>query len=221
MNTTLPAYTSDEDVALLSPSDVGPLFPEGQVIAAGTDGQFLPSDRWTLRSASASFSSSGLKSGHVVRLIGPIDSFPQPGLLVGVGEVGEDFVTLRRLGMAAGLGSPIAPEEGLTGVEYVVKTLAPQLEQASRELDYLLGIGADQSTGLLDQIPGGTILRDAVVRLVLARRYAAIARDGDAAFSGRARLFEASFERLMTRLFVSEHIIHPDRRVRFGTRLVR
>lgn len=215
------AYASDEDVALLSPSDVGPLFPEGQVIASGSDGEFLPSDRWTLRSGSASFLTSGLQSGHVVRLIGPMGSFPPPGLLVGVGEVGEDSVTLRRPGMMAGLGAPIAPPGGLTGVSYVVKTLGPQLEQSSRELDFLLGIEATQAGSLLAQVPGGTVLRDAVVRLVLARRYAAIARDGDASFSGRARLFEASFERLMTRLFVSEHVHQSDHRVRFGTRLVR
>lgn len=218
MNTTYPDYASDEDVALLSPSDVGPLFPDDQLIAAGVDGSFDPSDRWTLHSSSVTFTDSGLRPGHVVRLIAPVERFRPPGALFGVAEVSDHSVKLRRLGMASGLGEPVAPPEGLTDVSFVIMTLDPQISQASREVDALLGIRSSSPPLLgLD----GTSLRDAVVRLVLARRYAAIIRDGDTAFATRARLFEASFERLMTRLFINENIIHPDRIPRLGTRLTR
>ncbi|WP_152053634.1 hypothetical protein [Tautonia marina] len=218
MNTTYTNYASDEEVALLSPSDVGPLFPDDQRIASGVDGSFDPSDRWTLHCSSVTFTDSGLHPGHVVRLLAPVDRFPHPGALFGVAEVGEHFVKLRRLGMAPGLGEPVAPPEGLADVSFVIMTLDPQISQASREVDGLLGIRTTTPS-----LPGldGISLRDAVVRLVLARRYAAIMRDGDTAFAIRARLFEASFERLMTRLFISENLIHPDRIPRLGTRLTR
>jgi hypothetical protein len=218
MNTTDTSYASDEEVALLSPSDVGPLFPSDQRIASGVDGSFDPSDRWTLHSSSVTFTDSGLRPGHVVRLLTPIERFPAPGALFGVAEVGEHSVKLRRLGMAPGLGEPVAPPEGLADVSFVVMTLDPQIRQASREVDGLLGIRTT-----VPSLPGidGISLRDAVVRLVLARRYAAITQDGDTAFAIRARLFEASFDRLMTRLFLSENLIHPDRIPRLGTRLIR
>ncbi|WP_169973646.1 hypothetical protein [Tautonia rosea] len=218
MNTTYTNYASDEDVALLSPSDVGPLFPDDQLIAAGTDGSFDPSDRWTLHSSSVTFTDSGLCPGHVVRLIAPVERFRSPGALFGVAEVAAHSVKLRRLGMASGLGEPVAPPEGLTNVSFLIMTLDPQISQASREVDALLGIRTTSPS-----LPGldGISLRDAVVRLVLARRYAAITRDGDTAFATRARLFEASFERLMTRLIISENLIHPDRIPRLGTRLIR
>jgi hypothetical protein len=215
MNIMQNSYASDEDVALLAPSDVGPLFPEDQVLAQGVDGRFEPSDRWTLHSDSVDFAGSGLQSGHVVRLTGPVEHFRHPGVLVGIVEVGEHSVSLRRLGMAPGLGSPISPPEGLSGVSFSATTLGPQLEQASREIDSLLGLKALPRSPLAELASAGTNLRDAVVRLILARRYATIARDGDGAFASRARLFEASFERLITRLIVG------DGGPRFGTRLVR
>ncbi|MEW4571247.1 hypothetical protein AB1L88_25525 [Tautonia sp. JC769] len=218
MNTTDTSYASDEEVALLSPSDVGPLFPSDQRIASGADGSFTPSDRWTLNSDSVSFTDAGLRPGHVVRLLAPLDRFPPPGALFGVAEVGEHAVTLRRLGMAAGLGEPVAPPEGLTNVAFVIMTLDPQIRLASREVDGLLGIRTTTPS-----LPGldGISLRDAVVRLVLARRYAAITRDDDTAFASRARLFGASFERLMTRLSLGENPTHSHRIPRLGTRLIR
>ncbi len=65
------AYATDEDVAIRAPADFAALCPKDQVLAAGTDGLFLPSDPWTLRSPSVDFAASGLMPGQVIRLAGP------------------------------------------------------------------------------------------------------------------------------------------------------
>lgn len=214
MSTTIShSYATDEDVALIAPADVGPTFPADQTVASGVDGTFDPSDRWTLRSSSANFTDAGLSPGHVLRLVGPPERFRPPGLLLGVSVVSPNAVTLRRIGMEPGSGAPIAPAEGLSGVEFVATTLGPQLAGASRELDRMLGLDAASAD------PAGA-LKDAVVRLVLARRYAMIAGDGDA-YLARAASLREEFDAMAMRLAMGGNLLEPSPAPRFGTRVVR
>ncbi|QDV38277.1 hypothetical protein [Tautonia plasticadhaerens] len=212
--TTTHCYATDEDLALIATGDVGAVFPADQVIASGVDGSFDPSDRWTLRSESVNFPDAGLAPGHVVRLVGPPERFRPPGLLLGVSAVSSNVVTLRRIGMGPGSGTPASPAEGISGVEFVATTLGPQLAGASRELDRLLG---------LDSIPldPAGALRDAVARLVLARRYAMIAGGVDDAYLGRSALLRAEFDAMARRLALGGNPLGPSPAPRRGTRLVR
>jgi hypothetical protein len=212
------AYATDEDIALIAPADVGLVFPADQVIAGAADGSFDPSDRWTLLSATVNFLEAGLAPGHVVRLVGPPERFRTPGLLLGISAVASGAVTLRRIGMGAGSGAPISPPEGLSGVEFIASTLGPQLDRGSRELDRILGLDP------ADPIPpadSAGALRDAVVRLVLARRYAMIAGGGDDALRSRAGLLRAEFDDLARRLTLGGNLLDPAQAPRYGTRLVR
>ncbi|RUL89603.1 hypothetical protein [Tautonia sociabilis] len=219
MSMNLDAYATDEDVALTASDDLGTLFPADQVLASGLDGAFSPADRRTLTSASVDFAAAGIASGHVVRLVGPPEFFRTPGTLLGVSASSSGSLTLRRLGLEA--GAPIAPPEGLTGVEFVSTTLAPQLSQASRELDRILGLDPPSPGSPPLDADASEALRDAVVLLVLARRYAAMAREEGDTFATRARLFREEFEALVTRLSSIGSILGPGRAPRPGTRLIR
>jgi hypothetical protein len=218
MSTSNNAYATDEDIALITPADVGLVFPADQVIVVADDGSFDPSDRWTLQSATVNFLDAGLAPGHVIRLVGPSERFRTPGLLLGIASVASNAVTLRRIGMETGSGAPVSPPEGLSGVEFIASTLGPQLSQASRELDRILGL--DPAAPVPPADSAGA-LRDAVVRLVLARRYAMIAREGDVALLSRAGLLRAEFDELARRLTLGGNHLAPAQAPRYGTRLVR
>ena len=74
-----PIYATDEDIALRATADFAILCPRDQKLAAGSDGSFDPSDRWTLQSASVDFSAQGVLPGQVVQLLGPASAFRAAG----------------------------------------------------------------------------------------------------------------------------------------------
>ena len=213
------SHASDEDVALAAPGDIEVLFPADQVIVEGSDGAFDANDRRTLTSSTVDFSEAGLRTGHVVRLTRPSDRFPTPGAAFGVAGSQDGAVTLRRLGMASVSGAPAAPDESLAGVAFVAATLGPQLERASRELDRLLGFGPESPVDRSEDPGTLDALRDAVVRLVLARRYDQLAREGKGAFHARANAMRAEF--LELRAWLNSPGGPFGSSPRFGTRLSR
>ncbi len=164
-------YATDEDIALRASADFSALCPRDQVLAQGSDGVFGASDLWTLASASVDFAAFGLNPGQMVRLVGPSTSFGPDGDLFAIEAVVSAAITLRRQGQLVGVGQPPAPSGGLTGVEFVVRTLGPQIERASRDVDRRFGID-DRSFGHRpDDLLDPRQLREAVVLTVLYQQY--------------------------------------------------
>ncbi len=212
-----PAYASDEDVALVALADFPIICPTDQVIVKGTDGSFSSNDPMVLLSNSASF--ANVCEGYIVRLIRPSDWFPAPGVLCGVVSSTNQSITLRRPGLSADQSAPIAPPGGLTGVEFLVSTLQPQLERASRDLDRVLGLypGEAHSTAL--ESGDFDAIRNANVYLVLYQRYLAVARQGsrDTGFAAKAQTIKAELDELIASLALHWKSARPGIGTRSGT----
>ncbi len=201
------AYASDEDIALRASADFAALCPRDQALASGVDGAFAAADPWTLASASVDFAALGLTPGLVVRLGKPTSAFGPGGELFAVGAVATGRITLRRKGQAAGVGQPPSPPAGLTGVEFSIRTLGPQIALAGYDLDRRFGIddsiAGSRSVDLYDPRQ----LREAVVLTVLARQYLDQARQfaspSDAPqdwYSAKARIIQAELDDVLDRL---------------------
>lgn len=228
MATLATVYATDEDVALRAAGDFALLCPRDQKLAAGTDGVFAASDRWTLTSATVDFGACGLAAGQVVQLLGPTSAFKPPGeSLVVVGSA-PGSVMLRRKGQSAGIGLPPSPLGGLVGVEFLVATLGPQLEAASYDLNRRYGIDdlvtGRRSSDLYDPRE----VRDATVLTVLYRQYWAMSREAGGArdtLAAKAQQSKAELEELLGRVIV--HWLPATgpggapAASRFGTRLAR
>ena len=190
---------TDEDVALWAPSDFALLGPRDQRLASGLDGIFQAGDRWALRSSSSDFASEGLESGQVIQLLGPASTFQSPGELLAVQAVEPDALQLRRKGQAAGVGQPPSPSGGVTGVEFLVATLGPQIADARDHVSIRLGL----DDPLREAAAGTSSLREAVVLTVLARLYFANSRDPGTNpdfFAAKAVHCEAALEALLARI---------------------
>ena len=176
-----PIYATDEDVALRASADFAILCPRDQTLAAGLDGVFDPSDRWSLQSASVNFTAQGVLPGQVVQLLGPSSAFRAPGDGLIVVASNGHVVTLRRKGQPAGAGQPPAPASGLVAVEFLIATLAPQIQGASVEVNLRVGVSAlipgRTAADLFDPIE----LRDAVVLTTLQRQYRDMSREANGA----------------------------------------
>ena len=122
------AYATDEDLAIRAPADWLALCPKDQVVVAGTDGLFLATDPWTLRSPTVNFADAGLLPGQVVRLAGQL-AYSLQGDLYVVASVGPSGLSLRQKGQAPGVGRPAGSRD--LGVEFTVRTLTPQLNRAT------------------------------------------------------------------------------------------
>lgn len=200
------AYATDEDIALRASADFSLLCPRDQKVAAGLDGSFDPSDRWTLRSNSVDFQAQAVMPGHVVQLIAPVATFRPPGESLIVASVSGHYLTLRRKGQALGTGQPPSPTSGLVGVEFLVATLAPQIQVAIVDIKNRFGIN--------DSIPGRcyTDLRDpgslcdVVVLTVLQRQYRDMSREASGSstdsLAAKAQSIKAELDDLLARTVV-------------------
>jgi hypothetical protein len=194
------AYATDEDVSLVAASDFVEICPRDQVLAAGTDGVFTVSDRWALRSATVDFAAAGIAPGHLVQLLGPIPPFGTPGDVLAVASVTSGTVVLRRKGLGAGLGHPPAPAAGLTGVEFLVATLTPQIGSVSEELDRRFGIDASVPGRRPEDLAASGELREVTILEVLHRRYTDRAGEPDGVFGAKAERSRVELERATHRL---------------------
>jgi len=216
-------YASDEDVAVRAAGDFVVLAPAWQKLAHGADGAFAVGDPWTLASPSTDFESAGVGPGHVVQLRKPSSTFKGSGELFAVASASGRSVTLRRIGMDAGRGAPASPAGGLTGVEFLVATLGPQVEEASFELNRRFGI----DPGLPGRSPADLLdardLRRACVLIVLALRYASEARSDEGDFALKLRQAEAELADALSRLELRWGPAGSDRRPSdaFRTRIER
>jgi hypothetical protein len=172
-------YASDENVAIRASGDFSILCPDWQKLASGTDGVFSPGLPWTLTSASTMFDSAGVTCQHVVWLRKPSTAFKGSGELLAVDSSAGNSVTLRRLGASLNQGQPPAPVPGLTGVDFLIATLDPQIEEASFQLNRQFSIDPNVAGRTPGDVYDLRDLRQACVLIVLAQRYAAETR-GDA-----------------------------------------
>jgi hypothetical protein len=200
MSAPVIVYATDEDVALIAPTDFALLCPLDQVLAAGMDGFFNASDPWELRSATVGFSAAGVTAGNLVYLLGPIPPFGNPSHTLGVASVTPGSVLLRRRGLSAGMGQAPGPEAGLSGVEFLVPTLAPQIVAASQELNRRLGIGPDSPGPRPEDVAASGELREATVLMVLHRRYAEQGGEANGALAEKARWARCELEQELGRL---------------------
>jgi hypothetical protein len=229
-------YATDEDIALRASTDYSSLCPRDQLLAVGTDGVFAASDPWTLTSASVDFAAFGLKPGLLARLTKPTTAFGPNGELFAIHSVATGAITLRRKGQAVGVGQPPSPQGGLTGVEFAVRSLGPQLALASYDMDRRFGID--------DCIPGRRSvdlhdhhqLREAVVLTVLYKQYLDQSRQfagkiadqsqtpGDV-YAAKARIAKAELDEVLDRLALKWNEADVASRsiatTRFSTRLSR
>jgi hypothetical protein len=216
-------YASDENVAVRCSGDFPILAPDWQKVAYGADGAFAPGSPWTLTSATVDFGAAGAAFGHVVALRKPASAFKGSGELLAVETASGAALSLRRIGAKAGAGAPPAPVSGLVGVEFVVATLAPQIEEASFDLNRRFNI--DPS------VPGRTPadlhdlreLRQACVLTVLARRYAAETRGDRGDFALKLQQARDELSEVLARLEVRWGAGGSDGRSTslFSTRIVR
>ena len=204
-------YATDEDIALRASADFSSLCPRDQLLAYGQDGAFSASDPWTLTSTSVNFNAFGLVPGQVVRLTKPTTAFGPNGELFAIQAVAPGAITLRRKGQAAGVGQPPVISTGLTGVEFTVRTLGPQIQLASYDIDRRFGIddaiAGRRSVDLYDPQQ----LREAVILTVLSKQYLDQSRQfagpiadqsgtpGDI-YSAKARIVKGELDEVLDRL---------------------
>lgn len=132
-------YCTAEDVYQLAVGDYAIVRPEAQKVAAGVDGVFAAADRWTLTSASTNFETRGAKAGLVIELAKG-GGRPSAKDTLAVSSVSGTSITLKRCGIDAGQGEPPAPSAGLSGVEFRIHTLDPQIRRVSSELNRDYGV---------------------------------------------------------------------------------
>ena len=166
-------YCTDEDILLRAPQDFATLCPRSQVVAYGTDGVFAAGVPWTLTSATVDFSGLGVAANGVVRLSRPVSTYAQQGLLMAVNQVGTYTATLRRPGLALGVGQPPAPTAGLTSVEFTVLTFRPQIDVASFDANRHFGIDPNVTERKPSDLYDVRDLQQFVVLTVLKRAYIA------------------------------------------------
>lgn len=204
-------YATDEDIALRASADFSALCPRDQLLACGSDGVFTASDLWTLTSTSVDFAAFGLTPGQLVRLTKPSACFGANGELFAIQTVATGSITLRRKGQPSGIGQPPSPQGGLSNVEFVVRSLGPQIALASYDLDRRFGIddaiAGRRSVDLYDPHQ----LREAVVLTVLYKQYLDQSRQfagrivdpsempGDV-YAAKARIAKAELDDLLDRL---------------------
>lgn len=229
MSSTVTSYATDEDIALRAPADFALLCPRDQKLAYGSDGAFLSNDLWTLTTGSTDASAPGLMPGQVVQLSKPVSFYKPPGDAFVIASIAPGSVTLRRKGLPPGVGQPPSPQGGLTGVEFLIATLGPQIEAASYGLNRRYGVDdlvAGRQTSALYDLRE---IRDATVLTVLYWQYLSMSRDvgeGRDAFSSKAGAFKQELDDLLARVVVhwgpsGQGAGMEPATLRFSTRLAR
>lgn len=195
-------YASDEDVAIRATGDFTVLIPAWQKVAFGTDGVFAPGEPWTLMSASLDFEAAGVRSGHVISLRKPTSLFKGTGELLAVASAAGGSLVLRRIGAKFGEGAPPAPTAGVSGVEFLIATMFPQIEEASFDLNRRFNIDPRVPGRSPDALHDRRDLRAACVLTVLAQRYAAETRGAEGDFPIKMKQIGSELSETLARIEV-------------------
>jgi hypothetical protein len=166
-------YATDENIAIRAGGDFSSLCPAWQKLAGGADGVFAAGFPWVLSSPSVNFEAAGVRAQHVVLLRKPATAFRGSGELLAVDGAAGNAITLRRLGTPLNSGQPPAPAAGLEGVDFLIATFDPQIEEASFDLNRRLAIAPEIAGRTPADLHDLRDLRQACVLAVLGQRYAA------------------------------------------------
>jgi hypothetical protein len=226
------AFCSDEDIARRAVADFAQLAGESQVLARGSDGG-MGADAWTLTSASVDLASQGVQDGDVLQLdlgrrTGASTSYAGPKQLLAIDAVSGHSATLRRLGLATGMGDPPMPAGGYPNpVEFKVPTLYPQILDASRDLRQIYGLDelilGRRTSDLYDL----TQFVEACAFKVLAHRYLEMSRSAGKEnaddYRAKSAMYKDELQSTLDRLAIHfKPSPLPQAEVtRFGCRLVR
>jgi hypothetical protein len=93
-----------------------------------------------MSSASVNFQAQGVTSNHVVWLNAPKGQYPGGGHFLAVDSASGNSITLRRVHQDLNIGQPPGPATGVTGVNFTINTLGPQIEEATYEVKRQFGI---------------------------------------------------------------------------------
>jgi hypothetical protein len=197
------AYATDEDIALRASADFAILCPKDQCLAYGTDGSF-GTDPWTLQS-SVDFSGNGVVPGQVVRLTQPTSAYKPPGEAFVVDSATAGALVLRRKGLPSGAGQPAGPAGGVSGVEFTVTTLGPQIARASYDLNRRFGIDNLVAGRRPSDLFDPREVRDVTVLTVLYRQYLELSRgtpERADSFVAKSQAYKQELDDALDRLVV-------------------
>jgi hypothetical protein len=216
-------YAADENIAIYASGDFAMLCPDWQKLAYGTDGAFNTGAPWLLTSASVNFAAAGVTGQHVVLLRKPASVFKGSGELLAVDSATNQGVVLRRLGAGLNTGQPPGPPAGVTGVEFLIATLDPQIEEASFDLNRRFWIDPNIAGRTPGDIYDLRDLRQACVLTVLAQRYAAETRGNQGDFALKLTQVKQDLSEVLARLTLRWGQSGTDRNSTnwFSTRIVR
>ena len=174
-------------------------------MASGIDGYFNAGYPWILNSPSNVFDQQGCVAQMVVQLTGPQTAFRGSGQFFAIDSALGSALTLRRIDQPLNAGMPPAPAAGLTGVSFIVNTLNPQIENATRDIKSRYGI--DEMVfyrASLWMYQGVEDLyrdcRDVTVLETLYQRYQHEARVDKGDFAKKAKTFKQEFEESMNQV---------------------
>lgn len=174
------AYCTDEDIAIET-NDFPSLVPPNQIDAYGTDGTILSVNPWILTSESSDFAASAIRPASLVYLTQPEDIWgPDPGevfAVSGINPADVHSLTLRRIGQAAGQGEPPGFRNAdIGGISFSIKTMMPQIRNATSEIDRNFGISAFLAVNG-DIVPADwQKINRMCIDLTLANRYLSISQ---------------------------------------------
>ncbi len=216
-------YATDESIAIRASGDFAMLCPDWQKLASGVDGVFTAASPWLLSSASVDFAAAGVAAGHVVLLRKPAPVFKGSGELLAVDSASGQGVVLRRLGAALNMGQPPGPSAGVTGVEFLLATLDPQIEEACFDLNRRFGIDPNVAGRTPGDVYDLRDLRQACVLTVLMQRYAAETRGSQGDFALKLAQVRQELSEVLARLTLRWGQSGTDRNSTnwFSTRIVR
>ena len=199
---SLPAYATDEDIAVRAGGDFVTLCPNWQQMAAGTDGVFANGAPWILTSTSVNFAANNVQPNQVVQLSAPKANFPGSGMLLAIDSVSGNALVLRRLHKDLNVGQPPAPSAGLTSVTFTINTLDPQTEEASFDIKRRYGIDENIIDRGSSWIYDLRDLRMATVLSVLVDRYTAEVRSERGDFALKLKRCQRQLDDVLSRVQV-------------------
>lgn len=165
-------WITDEHVLTECVGDYPLLIPRHQRMAQGADG-VIAAGAFVLTSATVpSWSSRGVVAGHVAVLA---TGEKTQDILV-VGSVSMGSLTLRRVGLDTGEGSPPGGSAGLTSLKFEVPTCVPQIRENQRRLRLRYQVADDLSTA--------GDFTEALVLMVLIDLYGSLYRAGASPLGG-------------------------------------
>jgi hypothetical protein len=176
---TVTPFCLDEHIALRVMDDFTRVAPDSYKLASGNDGYMADSSPWVITSASNNFASLGVASGHVIWLMKPANIFGSNGDIYAVDSVSGNSLTLRAIGRTSGVGKPPCPPGALSGIQFLIKTLDPIIEEISYELMQTYGMTLNLPFHQPGQLMDPRQMRKLCVEKVLYYRYLDMSKQAD------------------------------------------